>query len=53
MKRHNSSEYKSYTYLKLEDMIFIKKLGFGQFGNVYLIKNTIDKNYYALKIISK
>ena len=34
-------------------MIYIKKLGFGQFGNVYLVKNTIDKNYYALKVISK
>ena len=34
-------------------MIFIKKLGAGQFGNVYLIKNLDDNKLYALKCISK
>ena len=32
-------EKKDYSLLKLDDMIIIKKLGAGQFGNVYLVKN--------------
>ncbi|EGR32298.1 hypothetical protein IMG5_089030 [Ichthyophthirius multifiliis] len=34
-------------------MISIKKLGFGQFGSVYLVKSRQDSNKYALKIIQK
>ena len=34
-------------------MISIKKLGAGQFGNVYLVKNHNDSKLYALKCISK
>lgn len=34
-------------------MIFIKKLGFGQFGSVYLVKSRADSKLYALKSISK
>lgn len=40
-------------YLKLEDMIMIKKLGFGQFGSVYLCRNSKDEKLYALKCIIK
>ncbi len=39
--------------LKLEDMIMIKKLGFGQFGSVYLVRNRENRKFYALKCISK
>ncbi|EAR85527.2 CGMP-dependent kinase 5-1 (macronuclear) [Tetrahymena thermophila SB210] len=54
MKRANSKDLnKEYEHLKLEDMISIKKLGFGQFGSVYLVKSKSDSNYYALKCISK
>jgi len=34
-------------------MIFIKKLGFGQFGSVYLVKSKVHSRLYALKSISK
>lgn len=39
--------------LKLPDMIMIKKLGFGQFGCVYLVRNRENRKLYALKCISK
>lgn len=47
------STKKDYSHYDLANMIFIKKLGAGQFGNVYLIKNTQDNKFYALKSISK
>ncbi|KAL4488509.1 hypothetical protein ABPG72_013077 [Tetrahymena utriculariae] len=54
MKRANSKDLnKEHEHLKLEDMISIKKLGFGQFGSVYLVKSKSDSNFYALKCISK
>ncbi|KAM3137532.1 hypothetical protein pb186bvf_010322 [Paramecium bursaria] len=42
-----------YDHLKLDQMISIRKLGQGQFGNVYLVQNKTDKKLYALKCISK
>lgn len=38
---------------KLETLIFIKKLGFGQFGSVFLVKAKETGKYYALKCVSK
>ncbi|EGR32862.1 protein kinase domain protein [Ichthyophthirius multifiliis] len=53
MKRANSKEINKFQHLKLEEMISIKKLGFGQFGSVFLVKSKIDNEYYALKCIQK
>ena len=39
--------------VKLEDLIYIKKLGFGMFGSVYLVENKNTHKYYALKCVSK
>jgi len=39
--------------IKLTDLIFIKKLGAGQFGSVYLVKHKEKKLQYALKTIAK
>lgn len=39
--------------LKLQDLLFIKKLGEGQFGHVYLVKTKTSDNLYALKAVSK
>lgn len=39
--------------LQLKDLIFIKKLGEGQFGQVLLVKGYAHDDLYALKAISK
>lgn len=39
--------------MPLHDLIYIKKLGEGQFGHVYLVKGRETKEYYALKAMSK
>ena len=39
--------------MTLNDLIFIKKLGEGQFGNVFLVKEPRSGELYALKAISK
>lgn len=39
--------------LKLKDLIFIKKLGEGQFGHVFLVKTIDNDQLYALKVVSK
>nr|CAH69748.1 cGMP-dependent protein kinase 13-3 [Paramecium tetraurelia] len=44
---------KDYSNLKLDNLICIKKLGQGQFGNVYLVRTAQDEKLYALKCISK
>jgi len=36
----------------LKNLIFIDKLGEGQFGNVYLVKDSSSKKLYALKCVS-
>jgi len=42
-----------YTSIVLEELIFIKKLGQGQFGTVYLTLNKKTGDLYALKSVSK
>ena len=39
--------------VKLEDLLFMKKLGAGQFGSVYLVKHKDKKLFYGLKTIAK
>lgn len=39
--------------IKFEYLMGLKKLGFGQFGSVYLVKNKQDSKYYAVKAIQK
>ncbi|KAM3132197.1 hypothetical protein pb186bvf_015657 [Paramecium bursaria] len=41
------------SHIKVEDLIFIKKLGQGQFGWVYLVKHKEIDKAYALKSVSK
>jgi cGMP-dependent protein kinase len=38
--------------MSLNELIFIKKLGQGQFGHVFLVKGANSGKYYALKAIS-
>lgn len=40
MSRPSQMMNKDYSHIKIENLISIKKLGAGQFGNVYLVKNT-------------
>jgi cGMP-dependent protein kinase len=44
---------KKFENMKLSELIFIKKLGEGQFGHVFLVKNKVENELYALKGISK
>ena len=39
--------------LALNDLIYIRKLGEGQFGHVFLVWEKKNAAYYALKAISK
>ncbi len=39
--------------LRLEDLVYIKKLGEGQFGQVFLVKGRGPNDLFALKAISK
>ncbi len=39
--------------LKLNEFEVMKKLGEGQFGNVFLVTDNQKMNFYALKCISK
>ena len=39
--------------VKLSDFVLIKHLSKGGFGSVFLVKNTIDGKYYAMKRIRK
>ncbi|EGR27195.1 protein kinase domain protein [Ichthyophthirius multifiliis] len=40
-------------FIQLQDLCVLQKLGTGQFGNVYLVKNKNNNQLYALKCISK
>lgn len=40
------------TGMKLEDLVFIKEIGYGQFGEVYLLEDK-EQNRYAIKCIPK
>jgi cGMP-dependent protein kinase len=42
-----------YSHLTLDKMLFIKKLGEGQFGKVFLVKDSQSGHFYATKCISK
>lgn len=39
--------------IKLEELIFYRKLGYGQFGSVYLVREKNHEQFFALKSISK
>ena len=39
--------------IHLEDLIYYKKLGAGQFGSVYLVREKNQDQFYALKCVSK
>jgi len=39
--------------IKLEDLISYKKLGFGQFGSVFLVRQKNIPDFFALKSVSK
>ncbi|CAD8044669.1 unnamed protein product [Paramecium primaurelia] len=41
------------SHIRVEDLVFIKKLGSGQFGWVYLVKHKDIDSCYALKSVSK
>jgi cGMP-dependent protein kinase 1 len=44
---------KDMEHINLSDLIFIKLLGFGQFGRVLLAKSPALNKYFAIKMISK
>lgn len=48
-----SSIQKKFEHMSLNDFIYIKKLGEGQFGHVFLVKHRTEQGLYALKGISK
>lgn len=39
--------------LKLEELIYYGKLGAGQFGSVYLVREKNHEQFFALKCVSK
>lgn len=39
--------------IKLEELLSYKKLGYGQFGSVYLTRHKSHEQFFALKCISK
>ena len=48
------SEIKSLApQLKLEELVFYKKLGFGQFGSVFLVRQKNLDTFFALKSVLK
>lgn len=53
MSQDNKDFRKAVENLSLNDLIFIKKLGEGQFGHVFLVKDIKHNKFYALKAISK
>lgn len=53
VKMKREDERQDYSHIKLEDLIYIKKLGVGQFGSVYLVRRRNTRELYALKSVSK
>ncbi len=53
VKMANLEKTTDYSHIKLDHLIYIKKLGFGQFGVVYLVRNKDNGELYALKSVSK
>lgn len=39
--------------IKLEELIYFKKLGAGMFGSVFLVQDPNTGKFYALKCVSK
>jgi cGMP-dependent protein kinase len=39
--------------MSLDSLVFMKRLGVGQFGAVYLVQNKNNGKFYALKCISR
>lgn len=42
-----------YSHIQLDKLIYINKLGSGQFGSVFLVRNKDSKELFALKSVSK
>ena len=53
MMKAEQSKKKEATNIKMNELIYIWKLGIGQFGNVYLVKAKFNNQYYALKQFHK
>ena len=50
---HSNDDGPKDSKVKLSDFLLIKLLSEGRFGKVFLVKNTIDGKYYAMKRIRK
>lgn len=53
MMRADLAKKKEALNIRLNELFLIKKLGVGQFGNVYLVRAKYNGNLYALKCIAK
>lgn len=54
VKYQNKKDKTEKTKFSLSDFIYLKKLGEGQFGQVFLVKNVqFGTNLYAIKCLSK
>lgn len=53
MKNDNKDFRKLVADLTINDLLYIKKLGEGQFGHVFLVKAATNGQLYALKAISR
>ena len=51
-KAANSQAVELITKVYLSNLIFLKKVGEGQFGSVYVVKDKTTSKIYALKAIS-
>jgi cGMP-dependent protein kinase len=50
----NTRKIIDYSHITLENLVHMKKLGEGQFGRVYLVRESKGSpNMYALKCIKK
>lgn len=52
-EKQNEEEKEKSKKITLENLVFIKKVGEGQFGQVFLVKDKDDPQVYALKAVSK
>ena len=39
--------------IQFDELIYYKKLGSGMFGSVYLVKDPVTNQFFALKCVSK
>lgn len=42
-----------FSHIKIENLNYVKKLGEGQFGKVYLVRDKSNNKNYAVKCIAK